>query len=116
MTAAQSIPIQPVPCGDEWHIAGVIVHVRPQNLPGVRAAIDAISGAEVHAQSDAGKLVVTLEGPSSRAISAHLMFLHQLDGVLSAALVYQHAEDGASMSDTVSTTHSEDRSNEHLPS
>ena len=116
MTAAQTIPIRPLPSDDEWHIAGVVVHVRPERLPAVRAAIDAMSGAEVHAQSDAGKLVVTLEGPSSRAISAHLMFLHQLDGVLSATLVYQHAEDGASMGEVISTTHSEDCSNEHLPS
>ncbi len=95
--ARRAIPIQPLPADAEWHIAGIVVHALPARLPQVRAAIDAIAGAEIHAASDSGKLVVTLEAPSSRAIAAHLTLLHQLDGVLSAALVYQHNEDAEAM-------------------
>lgn len=87
---------------DEWHIAGVVVHANPARLDEVRRAIDLMAGAEVHAVSDAGKLVVTLEAPSSRAIAAHLEYLHRLDGVLSAALVYQHNEDAAAMTEEMS--------------
>ena len=87
---------------DEWHIAGVVVHADPARLDTVRAAIEVISGAEIHAASETGKLVVTLEAPSSRAIAAHLSFLHQLDGVFSAALVYQHNEDAAAMTEEIS--------------
>lgn len=54
MSTAQSIPIHAVPCGDEWHIAGVVVHARPESLGAVEAAIGAMSGAEIHARSDAG--------------------------------------------------------------
>jgi nitrate reductase NapD len=101
-TPQQIIPIQPAPSDEEWHIAGVIVHARPEHLDAVRAAIESMAGAEVHAQSEAGKLVVTLEAPTTHAISAHLMFLHQLYGVLSATLVYQHNEDGAAMNEEIS--------------
>ncbi|AAP85962.1 Chaperone NapD (plasmid) [Cupriavidus necator H16] len=98
-TAKRAIPIQPLPCGEEWHIAGIVVHTLPDSLPQVRAAIEAITGAEIHAVSDDGKLVVTVEAPTSRAIAAHLTCLHQLEGVLSAALVYQHNEDAAAMNE-----------------
>ena len=33
--------------------------------------------------------------------AAHLTYLHQLPGVLSAALVYQHNEDAEAMSETI---------------
>jgi len=96
-----TIPIQPEPAGDEWHIAGIVVYAHPQHLDTVRAAIDAMTGAEIHAASDAGKLVVTIEAPTSRAIAAHLTCLHQLEGVLSATLVYQHNEDAAAMNEEI---------------
>lgn len=99
--ARRAIPIQPLPAGAEWHIAGIVVHAMPGQLARVRAAIDGITGAEIHAASDAGKLVVTIEAPTSRAIAAHLTYLHQLDGVLSAALVYQHNEDAEAMTEEI---------------
>lgn len=61
-----------------------------------------MTGVEIHAVSDAGKLVVTVEAPSSHAIVAQLTCLHQLEGVISATLVYQHNEDAAAMYEEVS--------------
>ena len=100
-----SIPIVPVPSEDErdeWHIAGIMVYAHPAHLDTVRMAIEAMTGAEIHAISDAGKLVVTVEAPTSRAIAAQLTCLHQLEGVLSATLVYQHNEDAAVMYEEIS--------------
>jgi nitrate reductase NapD len=91
----------------QWHIAGVLVHTQPASLDAVRSAIAGMAGAEIHAASDAGKLVVTLEAPTSRAIAAHLTFLHQLEGVLAATLVYQHNEDACDMdTEIVDESHS----------
>ncbi|MEJ8813143.1 chaperone NapD [Variovorax ureilyticus] len=103
--ARRPIPIEPERHADEWHIAGVVVHADPARLGEVRAAIDAMAGAEIHAGNDAGKLVVTLEAPTMRAIAAHLEYLHRLDGVLSAALVYQHNEDADSMEEEMTDDH-----------
>ncbi|WP_454763882.1 chaperone NapD [Cupriavidus campinensis] len=106
--ASPVIPIHPLPAAqqdtdgaDEWHIAGVLVHVRPGSLDDVRDTIAGMTGAEIHAASDTGKLVVTLEAPTTRAIAAHLMLLHQLDGVLGATLVYQHNEDACAMHEEI---------------
>lgn len=86
------IPVRPAPLDDEWHIAGVMVQAWPTHIASVSEAIAAIAGSEIHATSDNGKLVVTLEAPSSRAIAAHLTFIQQIDGVLNTALIYQHNE------------------------
>lgn len=106
--ARRAIPIQPLAASEEWHIAGIVVHAIPASVARVRAAIDAITGAEVHAASDSGKLVVTVEAPTSRAIAAHLTYLHQLEGVLSAALVYQHNEDAEAMQETMNPAMNEE--------
>ncbi|WP_404993640.1 chaperone NapD [Cupriavidus pauculus] len=74
-----------------------MVFAHPASLDRVRDAIDAMTGAEIHAVSDVGKLVVTVEAPTSQAIVAQLMCLHQLEGVISATLVYQHNENAAAM-------------------
>ncbi|WP_137926518.1 chaperone NapD [Cupriavidus sp. 2SB] len=97
MPARRSIPITPVASGDEWHIAGIMVYAHPASLDRVQAAIAAMTGVEIHAVSDIGKLVVTAEAPTSQAIVAQLTCLHQLEGVISATLVYQHNEDAAAM-------------------
>lgn len=49
-------------------------------------------GALVHASSASGKLVVTLEAPTSDAMTRSVLAVQHLDGVLSAALVYQCAD------------------------
>ena len=105
--AKRYITIEPERHVDEWHIAGVVVHANPARLDEVRAAIDAMAGAEIHAGNDAGKLVVTLEAPTMRAIAAHLEYLHRLDGVLSAALVYQHNEDAGAMEEEMTDDHAQ---------
>ena len=95
------LTIEPVApdAAEEWHIAGVAVHCLPDRLDDVRRAITPMTGAEIHAWSAEGKLVVTLEGPTSRALAAQLELLQRMDGVLSAALVYQHGEDAAAMAE-----------------
>lgn len=102
MPASPIIPIHPVASDDEWHIAGIMVYAHPASLDQVRTAIEAMTGAEIHAISDAGKLVVTVEAPTSQAIVAQLTCLHQLEGVISATLVYQHNEDAAAMHEEIS--------------
>jgi len=74
------------------HIAGVIVHTRPENSDRVKAAIFSMEGAEIHG-IEGGRMVVTVESDDYRVTSDKVLELHQIDGVLSAALVYQHGED-----------------------
>ena len=86
----------------ELHIAGIVVHARPERVQRVAEAIRGLSGADIHATSADGKLVVTLEAPSAREIAARMQEIQQLDAVLSASLVYQHNESLEAMMEEVS--------------
>jgi periplasmic nitrate reductase NapD len=89
----------------ELHVAGVVVHAAPARLDEVRRTLSALPGVEVHAASPAGKLIVTIEADSSADGMSLLGSIHRLDGVLSAALVYQHHEDAAGLDEEVSYEH-----------
>jgi nitrate reductase NapD len=76
----------------ELHIAGIVVHAAPQGVQALAASIAGLTGAEVHAASRDGKLVVTLEAASAREIASRMEQIQSLEHVISAALVYQHNE------------------------
>src|SRR5687768_4296701 len=75
----------------EAHVSSLVLHVRPENLPGVRTALAEMPGVEIHADSG-GKLVVTLETQSEADIVTRMNDMSLLPGVLSAALVFHHFE------------------------
>jgi len=77
---------------EELHIASLVVHAAPARLGEVERALDDIEGAHVHAASPAGKLAVTLEQPSTAAMTDAVLAIQRLPGVLSASLVYQCAD------------------------
>lgn len=77
---------------DELHIASLVIHSTPRRRETVAMAIAALPGAIVHAVSDNGKLVVTLEAPTAEAMTGQVTEIQRTDGVLSAALVYQCAD------------------------
>lgn len=87
---------------DELHIASLVVHATPRCLDSVTSEIAALPDALVHAASANGKLVVTLESPSSEAMTALVSHIQHIDGVLSAALVYQCADGLDAMNEEIS--------------
>lgn len=89
----------------ELHIASMVVHATPRRVSDVRQAIEAIAGAEIHGASDTGKLVVTLEAPSTEEMLARIAEIQRLDGVLASALVYQHSDTLAAMNEEIDDVH-----------
>lgn len=85
----------------EVHVAGLVVHALPEAASRVAAAIAREPGAQVHAQSPDGRLVVTLEADGGDAIAAAVVDIHRIEGVLAASLVYQHSEPESAMQDEV---------------
>lgn len=83
----------------ELHIAGVVVHCAPSRVARVSDAVARLADSVVHAASDRGKLVVTLEAATSEALADRIGAIHRIDGVLSAALVYQCADSLAAMNE-----------------
>ncbi len=74
------------------NIAGVVIHARPEKLAGVEAQLLELPGVEVHATAEDGRMVVTVEDEESR-LGDTVMAFHNVDGVLSASLIYHHFEE-----------------------
>lgn len=82
-----SAPLEP-----EFHICSLVVHVRPDALAPVGAALRAMSGVEIHGESPRGKIVVTIETTNDHDIVRTMGCIGELPGVLSTALIFQHSE------------------------
>lgn len=74
-------------------IASLVLQTRPEDADRLCAAACEFDGVEVHAVSDDGKLVVTVDRPADAETGAVIQSLHDLDGVLSASLIYAHFDD-----------------------
>ncbi|MDH3948718.1 MAG: chaperone NapD [Gammaproteobacteria bacterium] len=74
------------------NIAGVVIHARPEKLEGVEAQLIELPGVEVHATAEDGRMVVTVEDEAPR-LADTVMGLQDVEGVLSASLIYHHFED-----------------------
>jgi nitrate reductase NapD len=64
----------------------------PSHRAEAEAVIHGLSGAQIHGADASGKLVVTLEAPTSAAILDQVAAIRLARGVLNVAMVYQHAE------------------------
>ena len=74
------------------NISSAIVHARPGEADQVRARLAAVDGVEVHAVSDVGKIIVTLESVDDAGTVATFEAISALAGVLSASMVYHQVE------------------------
>jgi len=59
----------------------------------VRNGLAAMPGVEIHADGGDGRLILTIEDGAGCAPPDIFLRLNQLDGVLSASLVYQYCDD-----------------------
>ncbi len=76
------------------NISSVILRARTEKLAGVRNGLAMIPGVEIHADGNDGRLVLIIEDGERYAPPDIFLKLHQLDGVISASLVYQYCDDG----------------------
>jgi len=74
------------------NIAGVVVHARPGQGELVEKRLVEIPGVEVHARTEDHRMIVTVEEQGDNFVADTLVRLDRVEGVLSAAMVYQHCE------------------------
>lgn len=72
------------------NIAGVLVHANGKRIDEVRTRLISLPGVEVHAVTPEGKMVVTVEEDDEQMSGDTVMRIHDIEGVLSAALIYHH--------------------------
>jgi nitrate reductase NapD len=80
---------------DEYNVCGVLVHTRPGNAAVVSGRLAALPGVEVHAATEEGRLVVTVEDTPERLAIDTITEIVQTEGVINASLVYQYTDDEA---------------------
>lgn len=74
------------------NISSLVLHVRLDRADSLRQRLQGLAGAEVHAASAAGKLIVTIETAGDADTMAMFETISQMNEVLSAAMVYHQTE------------------------
>jgi len=80
------------PLTQEYHITSLVIHADPGHIGQVSADISRLSGTEIHASTQEGKLVVTIEADNQQAVLEQVETINRLPGVLSSSLVYHQVE------------------------
>ncbi|MDP2825681.1 MAG: chaperone NapD [Sulfuritalea sp.] len=74
------------------NISSAIIHAQPGHVAVVEAGLATLAGVEVHGISPEGKMIVTIETEDDGSNAATYQLIGQLDGVMSAAMVYHQTE------------------------
>ena len=72
----------------EYHVASFVAHAIPAKLEDVQQAISLVPGAEIHATSEIGKIVFTVEAASQKTIGRLIDEIRHHAGLLNLAPVY----------------------------
>ncbi len=60
---------KPKASSNEYHVASFVAHAMPQSIEQISTLISSHQGAEIHATSEAGKIVFTVEADHQREIA-----------------------------------------------
>ena len=74
------------------NISSILVNVRGDLIAQVQQELATLSGVEVHAATEEGRLIVTIEADSDQAVANMFEVINHLPGVLSASMVYHQTE------------------------
>lgn len=74
------------------NISSVIVHAKPTEFQSVRGNLEQIPGVEIHAATDDGKIVITIESETDGETASTFDRINVMDGVMSAAMVFHQFE------------------------
>jgi len=77
---------------DEYNVCGVLVHAHNNQMDQVKKLLELQEGVEVHAVTDNGRLIVTVENNKRKTVGERIMGFYEVPGVLSAAMIYQYSD------------------------
>lgn len=85
-----------------YHICGVMIHAVADKRKQVEQTLLQSEGVEVHANSEEGKLVVTVESDDNYYVADTISAFKDIDGVLSASMIYQFSDAATNTNERVS--------------
>jgi nitrate reductase NapD len=74
------------------NISSLVLRARPERLPVILERLRALPGVEVHAATDEGRVVVTLESEDGGGAADSFSRFSDIEGVLAVSLVYEYSE------------------------
>ena len=74
------------------NISSVIVNALPGRSTGVRGGLEQIAGVEVHAATEDGKFIITIEADTDGEVVGVFDRINVMEGVMSVAMVYHQFE------------------------
>lgn len=77
-----------MPASEEYHVVSFVAHAAQSHIEEIKAQISQVEGTEIHAVSDEGKIVLTIEGRGQREIDQKLATFKYHDGLLTVSPVY----------------------------
>jgi periplasmic nitrate reductase NapD len=72
------------------NVCGVVVYAHPEHIQTVQQRLEKEDGVEIHAVTENGRLVVTVEKEDQQQTGDMLNRIQALDHVISASMVYQY--------------------------
>lgn len=82
---------------EKVHIAGMLIHARPDAMEAAMQALRSISGVEVHPTGVPGKFVGVVECAHEREIGRVIEHMQSQTGVVSVAMTSHYIEDTVSL-------------------
>ena len=76
----------------EYHITSLVVHAAPKAISQVESQINALTGTDIHAVTEQGKFVITLEGETQTSILDNVEAINAIEGVLKCSLIYHQID------------------------
>jgi len=86
------------------NICSVVVHTKPDQLGVVQNRLEEMPGVEIHATSEEGKLIVTVEDTDASMAADTMMAFNDVKGVLNTILVYHYGGDESMEEEVISET------------
>jgi len=77
----------------EYHVASLVASPILAQLEEVKAVITSVEGAEIHAVSDEGKIVFTVEGTGFKDLDKKIDIIRVHKGILNVSPVYHQVLD-----------------------
>ena len=93
----------------KYNICSALVHAKQEMIDSVKQVLEQQQGVEVHATSENGRLIVTVEDEYRKNIGERIMGFYEIDGVLSASMIYQFSDDEFNEQETIELKSTEER-------
>jgi len=87
----------------KYNICSALVHAKLEQIDSVKQTLLTQEGVEVHAQTEDGRLIVTIEDENRKKVGERIMGFYEIEGVLSASMIYQFSDDDFNEQESLET-------------